>query len=113
MLKVLAEQWCKNQNKLKKYLKDNYETLNSLMYKDIVQIAFEQIYDNKLDPLSFDCMTMVDNGGYQGTLLFIIPFNTYQPNEYQYLMTYINSEHYIVWANLQELIALRKKFNNN
>ena len=26
----------------------------------------------------------------------------------QYLMTYINSEHYIVWANLHELIALRK-----
>lgn len=31
----------------------------------------------------------------------------------QYLMTYINSEHYIVWANLHELIELRKNFNNN
>lgn len=90
MLKVLAEQWCKNQNKLKNYLKDNYEKLNSLTYKDIVKIAFEQVYDNKLDALGLENIIEIDNGGYQGTLVFVIPFDTYQPNECEYLMTYIN-----------------------
>lgn len=89
MLKILAEQWCKNQNKLKKYLEDNYETLNSLMYKDIVKIAFEHIYQDELEAIDYKHITEIDNGDYQGTLLFIIPFNTYQPNEYEYLMTYI------------------------
>ena len=31
-----------------------------------------------------------DNGDYQGTLLYIIPFDKYQPEEYEYLMTFIN-----------------------
>ena len=31
----------------------------------------------------------------------------------QHLMNYINSEHYVVWANLHELIELRKKININ
>lgn len=90
MLKILAEQWCKNNNQLKNYLKDNYEKLNSLIYKDIVKIAFEQIYENKLEALDLEHITEIDNGDYQGTLLFIIPFNTYQPSHYEYLMTYID-----------------------
>ena len=34
-------------------------------------------------------ITQVDNGDYQGTLLFLIPRNTYQPAEYDYLITYV------------------------
>lgn len=90
MLKILAEQWCKNQNRLKNYLKENSETLNSLTYKDIVKIAFEHVYQDELEALDYKHITEIDNGDYQGTLLFVIPFNIYQPNEYQYLMTYIN-----------------------
>ena len=107
MLKVLAEQWCKNQNKLKKYLKDNYETLNSLMYKDIVKIAFEQVYQDELDALDYQHITEIDNGNYQGTLLFLIPFNTYQPNEYQYLMTYID---YGSCSGCDTLLSLQSDF---
>ena len=34
-------------------------------------------------------MTEIDNGDYQGTMLYLIPFKTYQPAEYEYLMTYV------------------------
>lgn len=34
-------------------------------------------------------VTEIDNGYYQGTLLFLIPRDTYQPAEYDYLMTYV------------------------
>lgn len=89
MLKVLAKQWCKNRNQLKNYLKDNYGKLNLLTYKDIVKIAFEQIYENEPRALDLERVTEIDDGDYQGTLLFIIPFKTYQPSHYEYLMTYI------------------------
>ena len=35
-------------------------------------------------------ITEIDNGDYQGTLLYLIPRDTYQPSEYDYLMTYVN-----------------------
>ena len=41
---------------------------------------------NKLD---LEKITEIDNGDYQGTLLFLIPFDTYQPFEYEYLMTFV------------------------
>lgn len=34
-------------------------------------------------------ITVVDNGDYQGTQLFLIPRDTYQPSESEYLMTYV------------------------
>jgi hypothetical protein len=34
-------------------------------------------------------ITVVDNGDYQGTKLFLIPKVGYQPEEYEYLMTYV------------------------
>jgi hypothetical protein len=34
-------------------------------------------------------ITEIDNGNHQGTLLYLIPERTYQPSEYEYLMTYI------------------------
>lgn len=36
------------------------------------------------------CITTIDNGDYQGTQLFVMPMNTYQPCEYEYIMTYAN-----------------------
>lgn len=40
MLKILAEQWCKNKNQLKQYLQNHYDTLNSLTYKDIAEFDY-------------------------------------------------------------------------
>ena len=38
-------------------------------------------------------MTIIDDGDYQGTQIFIIPLNTYQPNvkDYVYTNTYYGS----------------------
>jgi hypothetical protein len=35
-------------------------------------------------------MTVIDNGDYQGTLIFAIPRYTYQPNEKEYIITYVD-----------------------
>lgn len=90
MLKILIEKWDRNKDKLKEELKHrkmDYE------YKDLVNLTFSIIYNSDNDDgrykLDINNITEIDNGEYQGTLLYIIPFDTYQPNESEYLMTYV------------------------
>lgn len=93
MLKILVQKWDKNKNRLKHYLEEA-TNLNSCSYMDLVKATFEYIYNDddcnaKFKKLDVVHVTEIDNGDYQGTLLFLIPFETYQPSESEYLMTYI------------------------
>lgn len=94
MLKILVKKWDKNKEKLRKVLS---ETINCIEYKDLVKLTFSTIYNDGDESFEYpyrelNCnrITEIDNGDYQGTLLFLIPFKTYQPCEYEYLMTYVN-----------------------
>lgn len=95
MLKIIVSHWDKNKDKLRSILAERTD-LNSVNYKDLVKLTFETIYNNGLDGLNADYYSLdldkihvIDDGDYQGTLLFLIPFNSYQPCEYEYLMTYV------------------------
>lgn len=93
MLKIIKEQWDKNREVLREALHEG-DDFNECNYKDLVKLAFEKIFNEGTvcgrDPiLDLKNITEIDNGDYQGTLLFLIPFQTYQPCEYDYLMTYI------------------------
>lgn len=93
MLKILVQKWDENKDILEEYLRNN-TSLNTCEYLDIVKITFDCIFNHNIDTEEFckldvENITVVDNGDYQGTLLFLIPFVTYQPTEYQYLMTYV------------------------
>lgn len=92
MLKVLVRKWDENKDKLQHELSTR-RGLNSCEYKDLVKLTFEVIYNSgevcDYNQLDLDHMTEIDNGDYQGTLLYLIPFDSYQPNEYEYLMTYV------------------------
>lgn len=61
-------------------------SLNECDYAYLVKLVTKYILGSKWD---CDNITQVDNGDYQGTLLFLIPMDTYQPSEYEYLMTYV------------------------
>lgn len=90
MLKYCLTQWNKNEDKLKEVLSKNTE-LND--YITLVKLTFDTIFnmDNKYGvELDIENITEINNGEYQGTLLYLIPFKTYQPYEYEYLMTYVN-----------------------
>ena len=65
MIKYCLNRWNENQQKLRQQL----ETDTSLN--------------------GCDDKYLVDNGDYQGTQLFLIPRDTYQPSESEYLMTYV------------------------
>lgn len=93
MLKFCIEQWNKNKDKLRKDIEDNFAEYNNASYKDlvvkVVDIIFndeDDYYDDKFDS---ENIAEIDNGDYQETLLYIIPQDTYQPSESEYLMTYV------------------------
>ncbi|MDY5667939.1 MAG: hypothetical protein SPK43_01600, partial [Candidatus Onthovivens sp.] len=86
MMKIMKDKWARNE----KYLKRVFETrtdLNTIDWSDLVKLTFEYIYNIDYDDfdddesLNLNNITIIDNGDYQGTLLYIIPFKTYQPAE--------------------------------
>ncbi|HBE8999145.1 TPA: hypothetical protein KOR19_001182 [Clostridioides difficile] len=61
-------------------------------YEDLVKLSVKHILNDNInedDEWDVDNISEIDNGDYQGTLLYLIPKKTYQPNEYEYLMTYV------------------------
>ena len=91
MLKIMKELWDKNQDKLRTELSSR-DDLNECSYVDLVKIAFDKIYndDSRLDNenLFIDRVHEIDDGDYQGTLIYLIPFNSYQPDPEDYRMTF-------------------------
>lgn len=95
MIKFCLDQWEKNKYKLKTTFEseDFAKRFHDCEYEDLVVLVVDKILNPGID-FDWDCwdstrITMVDNGDYQGTLLFLIPRNTYQPSEDDYLMTYV------------------------
>lgn len=90
MLKYCLECWDKNKNKLKSELSSRTD-LNNCEYIDLVKMVAKIIFAGVGDYNSWDYenITEIDNGDYQGTLLFLIPKKCCQPDEADYLMTYV------------------------
>ena len=92
MLKILVRRWDENKDKLQQELATR-TGLNHCEYLDLVKLTFEVIFNSSAEAdynsLNLNSVTEINNGDYQGTLLYLIPFNTYQPCEFEYLMTYV------------------------
>lgn len=92
MLKYCLDKWNKNNKLLKEKLERDCK-LNRCDYSYLVELVVDYILNPSEDELNvrWDStnITVVDNGEYQGTQLFLIPARTYQPSEYEYLMTYV------------------------
>jgi hypothetical protein len=93
MIKEFVSAWDANKDKLSEYIashkQEDYDS-----YEKIVKMLFEQVinpYMTAHDNATFNIENVheIDDGDYQGTLLFLIPFDSYQPCEYEYLMTYV------------------------
>lgn len=85
MIKYCLDCWNKNQQSLRQQLETD-TSLNGCNYEYLVKLVAKHILGNEWDA---ENITVIDNGDYQGTLLFLIPKDTYQPSEYEYLMTYV------------------------
>lgn len=92
MLKYCAKKWVKNKYKLEDAIRKD-KNINSCSYKTLVELIVKYILndeDNKWSSQTWDDtnITLIDDGDYQGTQLFLIPTKNYQPGPHDYLMTY-------------------------
>ena len=89
MIQELVKQWEENKHKLEEYFKTTKQEEYSSSYKQIVTKVFELCLPKADDYSGFDLskMTVIDDGDYQGTQIFIIPKDTYQPSVGDYVMT--------------------------
>lgn len=91
MIKYCYEKWNKNQNNLRQAIECNANEIKECDYHYLVKLVVDNILNDGTDyygEWSTDKITVIDNGDYQGTLLFLIPRDTYQPSCDKYLMTY-------------------------
>ena len=94
MIKYALKKWNENKDVLRNAIQQTEKDKRSVWnYNDIVKLVCRYIFNENAtdkDPkINIGGITMIDNGCYQGTLLFMMPFDTYQPAEYEYLMTYV------------------------
>ena len=98
MIKYCIEKWDKNKDLLRSVL-DNNKLLNHVLnknddpleyleYKDLVKLTVMFILNDE-NEWNANKIKEIDDGDYQGTLLYLIPEDTYQPNSSEYLMTFV------------------------
>jgi hypothetical protein len=91
MITEIVKLWDKNKSKLEEYFKthkqEEYQSYDSILSK-IFELVINEEND---DAFTFDYkrMTKIDDGDYQGTLLFVTPLKTYQPNVEDYVLTHV------------------------
>lgn len=86
MIQEIIKQWDENKGKLENYFKSTKQNEYSQSYLDIIKKIFELVLTEKQYQL--DRITVVDDGDYQGTQIFLIPENTYQPSANEYIITH-------------------------
>lgn len=85
--------WFKNKSRLKEELM-NHDDIEYCDYHELLEMTIKHIINNSETDdcekfLNEDKIRKIDDGDYQGTLIFIIPKETYQPAEDEYYVTFI------------------------
>lgn len=99
MIKRFVDAWDKNKKKLEEYFRntkqEEYQEYKIILAKLIELVINPYLKENEnenryLDnELDIGHITEIDNGHYQGTLIYIIPEETYQPGPEEYITTYV------------------------
>lgn len=87
MFKFVRDHWPECEIRIKAALAEDPKW-NSCDYEDLVKLAFDKMFNHGKVILDLTQITTIDNGAYQGTQLYLIPFDTYQPSPEDYIMTH-------------------------
>ena len=85
MLKICRDNWYKHKEKLEEKIKDDIN--KRWTYEELFKLTVDTILEEK--DLNTKNITLIKNGEYQGTLIFIIYDSYYQSSPWDYYMTYI------------------------
>lgn len=92
MIKFALRKWNENKDALEQHIRKD-KTLNNCGYEYLVKLVVRYIFnggcEETWEEYDENNITVVDNGDYQGTQLFIIPKDGYPPCESDYLMTFV------------------------
>lgn len=88
MIIELVKQWEENKYRLEAYFRNKNQSEYS-SYEFILRKIFELCIPNTPNNRDWDLdkMTVIDDGEYSGTKIFIIPYNVYEPDIKDYVMT--------------------------
>lgn len=85
MEKEIIERWEKGKENLQKYLSTHKIENTCESYEDLVKVLINQCLNYSKDyPIFSTEFVCIDNGDYQGTQIFVLHYNTYQPNASDY-----------------------------
>ena len=86
MIREIISQWDERKSVLRAHLQENhpggYADLLDRILRLVVNEPIGGAFSDSLDP---DCVTVVDDGHYQGVQLFLIPLGRYQPGPDDYV----------------------------
>lgn len=92
MIKFALRKWNENKDALEQHIRKDRK-LNTCDYEYLVKLVVRYIFNGGVEEWeekwNENQITVVDNGDYQGTQLFLIPKDRYQPGENDYLMTFV------------------------
>ena len=96
MNKEFVRYWEKNKGNLEDYLR-THEQGEYGDYVDLVKLIFDHVINPEISyghgwgscKFNTENITVIDDGDYQGTLLFILHQDTYQPSPSEYVYTYV------------------------
>lgn len=89
MIAEIIQKWEENKLKLEEYFKttkqEEYQSYESIVRK-IFEICIN-VSDSKYNNFNLEKLHVIDDGDYQGTQIFIVPKDTYQPSAEDYIIT--------------------------
>lgn len=92
MIEAIVKQWDANKHKLEEYFattkQEDYRDYKTIVVK-LFELVITEIENEWSGTDEFDIskMTVIDDGDYQGTTIYIIPKDTYQPSINDYVIT--------------------------
>ena len=101
MIKQVALLWERNKNNLREVIKNSVvstirkeEYLGGSVddYKQLIRAIIKYVLNDNDTGIKFNTKNIVeiDNGHYQGTLLFVFHLDMYQPPAYNYIITTVD-----------------------
>lgn len=80
MEKEIIERWERGKENLRNYLSTHSIWDNCSSYNELVYVLIEECLNYSTDERFSTKFTCIDDGNYQGTQLFVLHYETYQPN---------------------------------
>ena len=93
MISDFVKGWDYNKSALRKHLETHrqveYNSYAKLL-KRTFELVINPVFKDKEKQFDIDRLTEIDDGEYQGSLVFLIPQDVYQPEPYNYVWTCVD-----------------------